>query len=108
MPKHMAHFADKTRLKGLKSWELEYRAKLTELAQANVTRSKVLANFISDQGDDPESPHSYANRQLLTALVQKLRLGGAEELASADVSQVQDAAVELLREDSARRVASGQ
>lgn len=102
------HFADKTRLKNLKSWELEYRAKLTELAQANVTRTKVLGNFISDQGDDPASPHSYANRQLLTALVQRLRLGGAEELASADVAQVQAAAVELLREDSARRVAAGE
>jgi hypothetical protein len=102
------HFADKTRFKNLKPWELEYRAKLTELAQANVTRSKVLGKFITDQGDDPASPHSYANRQLLTALVQKLRLGGADELASADVARVQEAAVELLREDSARRVASGE
>jgi hypothetical protein len=102
------HFADKTRLKNLKSWELEYRAKLTELAQADVTRTKVLGKFITDQGDDPASPHSYANRQLLTALVQKLSLGGADELASADVARVQAAAVELLREDSARRVAAGE
>ena len=102
------HFADKTRLKKLKSWELEYRAKLTELAQANVTRTKVLGKFFTDQGDDPASPHSYANRQVLMALVQKLRLGSADELSSADVPAVQAAAVELLREDSARRVNAGE
>ncbi|HEY6661597.1 MAG TPA: hypothetical protein VIZ66_01615, partial [Sphingomicrobium sp.] len=40
------HFADKARFKDLKAWELEYRAKLTELAQAKETRAKVLDKFI--------------------------------------------------------------
>ena len=57
------HFADKIRFKNLKSWELEYRAKLTELARADTTRAKVVGKFIDDQGDDPASPHSYANRR---------------------------------------------
>ena len=98
------HFADKSRFKNLESWELEYRAKLTELAEADTTRAKVLGKFIMDQGDDPASPHSYANRQVLAGMVGKLHLASAQELSSADNAQVQAAAVELLREDSARRV----
>ncbi len=102
------HFADKTRFKDLKDWELEYRAKLTELAQANSTRAKVLGKFTSDQGDDPASPHSYANRQVLTDMVRKLGLASAKDLATADAGKVQSAAVELQREDTARRMtASG-
>jgi len=97
------HLADKVRFKDLKSWELEYRAKLTELAQADATRAKVLDKFISDQGDDPASPHSYANRRVLADMVQKLGLASAKELATADSGRVRSAAVELLREDSARR-----
>ena len=97
------HFADKLRYKGLKPWELEYRAKLTELAQANRTRAKVVGKFLNDQGDDPASPHSYANRKVLTDMANRLRLASPQELSSADFAQVQSAAVDLLREDSARR-----
>ena len=100
------HFADKAQFKELKPWELEYRAKLTELAQANETRAKVLDKFISDQGDDPASPHSYANKRLLDEMVRKLSLSGAKELSTADVGRVQSAAVELLHEDTARRRAT--
>jgi len=90
----------------LKSWELEYRAKLTELAQASATRARVLGKFISDQGDDQDSPHSYANRQVLTGMTRKLGLASAKDLVTADAGLVQSAAVELLREDTARRVAT--
>jgi hypothetical protein len=100
------HFADKARFKNLKSWELEYRAKLTELAQASATRARVLGKFISDQGDDQASPHSYANRQVLTGMTRKLGLASAKDLVTADAGLVQSAAVELLREDTARRVAT--
>ena len=101
------HFADKTRFKKLKDWELEYRAKLTELAQANVTRSKVLGKFITDQGDDPASPHSYANRQVLTDLVEELQLRPVPTSSHLwSVAAVQAAAVELLCEDSAARVSA--
>jgi len=97
------HFADKARFKDLKPWELEYRAKLTELAQARDTRAKVLGKFIIDQGDDPASPHSYANRRVLSELVERLRLADASALIAADGAAVQAAAVGLLREDTGRR-----
>lgn len=98
------HFADKSRFKGLESWELEYRAKLTELAEADATRSKVLEKFVSDQGDDPASPHSYANRRVLTDLTRDLGLASPADLARADSGRLRSAAVALLREDSARRM----
>jgi hypothetical protein len=97
------HFADKAHLKGLQSWELEYRAKLTELAQANETRGKVLSKFIMDQGEDRASPHSYANRRVLADMIARLRLKSVDELMTADGAAVQKAAVAQLREDTQRR-----
>lgn len=101
------HFADKSRFRDLKPWELEYRAKLTELALADQTRTKILAKFIEDQGDDPQSPHSFANKKLLGDLVSRLGLRDSDELLKADPSRIEAAATATLREDSARRVAAG-
>jgi len=100
------HFADKARFKDLQSWELEFRAKLTELAQADQTRSKVLGKFIQDQGDDPGSPHSFANRRVLAGLVSRLGVAGADALGSADPAKLQSAALAMLREDTARRISA--
>ena len=97
------HFADKAHFKGLENWELEYRAKLTELAKAETTRAKVLGRFVMDQGDDPASPHSYANRRVLNDMVAKLHLKSPAELTTADGAAVQAAAVALLRADTRRR-----
>lgn len=102
------HFADKSRFKDLQPWEFEYRAKLTELALADKTRAKVLGKFIEDQGDDPGSPHSYADRKLLTGLVARLALQSAEELTMVELPRLQSAAREMLLEDSRQRVAAGQ
>ena len=100
------HFADKAQFKDLQSWELEYRAKLTELAEAEQTRPKVLGKFIMDQGDDPKSPHSYANRRLLTGLVTRLGVADANALASADPAKLRAAALAMLHDDTAQRLAA--
>jgi hypothetical protein len=102
------HLADKARFKALKSWELEYRAKLTELALANETRTKVLRKFIEDQGDDPRSPHSYADRRLLDDLRERLDLKSVNELTAVDPARLQSAARRALLEDSRQRAAAGQ
>ena len=102
------HFADKARFKPLKDWELEYRAKLVEVTYANATRTKVLNRFITDQGDDPASPHSYANRKILADLVKRLQLSEAKDLYTADLARLQAAARDILIEDSRQRVAAGQ
>jgi len=99
------HFADKARFKDLQSWVLEYRAKLTELALANITRPKILNKFIESQGDDPASPHSYANKRILADMVGRLGLGGTDDLFTVELSRLNEAAAGALREDSARRAA---
>ena len=100
------HFSDKARFKGLKDWELEYRAKLVELAFADTTRARVLGRFIADQGSDPASPHSYANRAVLSEMVKRLSLESANDLLTFDLARLHAAAREVLLEDSRQRQAA--
>src|SRR5690606_34392437 len=51
------HFIDLTRFPNLKSWELEYRAKLTELWASGDIRPWLLDQFHRYQGDDEHVPH---------------------------------------------------
>lgn len=97
------HFADKHRFKGLENWELEYRAKLVELAQAGATLSqKRLGGFITSQGNDPAAPHPYANKQVVVALTK--RLGNSPDKVS--LAQLQEAAREELFADTRRRLST--
>ena len=100
------HFSDKGRFKGLKDWELEYRAKLVELAFADTTRAKVLNRFVGDQGTDPASPHSYANRAVLSDMVKRLGLSSTNDLFTVDLERLHSAAREVLLEDSRQRQAA--
>lgn len=60
--KHEArHLADLQRWPALDSTELEYRAKLTELAFANRSMRRVLEDFSSKAAQNPASPHAMAN-----------------------------------------------
>jgi hypothetical protein len=97
------HFSDYERFPGLPQWELEYRAKPTGLAQADETRARVLRKFDEDQGDDPASPHAYANKRVLAALRQRLALPAGAPLDGVDPAALQAAAADELREDSRRR-----
>ncbi len=97
------HFADLARFPGMPQWELEYRAKLVEVAQARETRAKILTKFTEDQGDDPASPHAYANKRVLAALTRSLGLPSDVELGAVDVARLQAAAVSELQEDTRRR-----
>ena len=97
------HFADLQRFSNLAPWELEYRAKLTELAQARTTHASVLRKFTEDQGDDPASPHAYANRRVLADLRQRLAIPARASLDTVPVSRLQSTAVDALRADTRRR-----
>lgn len=96
------HFSDYARFPGLVQWQLEYRAKLTELALAVDTRARVLRKFTEDQGDEPESAHAYANKRVLAALRQRLALPADARLDAVDIPALQAAAVDELRADSRR------
>jgi len=97
------HFADLVRFPGVPQWELEYRAKLVELAQANTTRARVLRKFSEDQGDDPASPHAYANKRVLAALRLRLGLPEGADLDGVDAARLQTEAATELRQDTLRR-----
>jgi hypothetical protein len=63
--KHEArHLADYERFPGLDAVELEYRAKLTELAFAHQSAIRLLEDFINKSADNPHSPHAMANFRL--------------------------------------------
>ena len=96
------HFADLARFSGLKQWELEYRAKLVEVAQADKTRARLLRKFTEDQGDDPAAPHAYANKRVMEALVRQLNLPEGAPLDKVDREPLQAAAIKELREDTQR------
>jgi hypothetical protein len=97
------HFSDLARFPGIPQWKLEYRAKLVEVAQARETRAKILTKFTEDQGDDPASPHAYANKRVLAALTRSLGLPSDAELGAVDVARLQAAAASELQEDTRRR-----
>jgi hypothetical protein len=96
------HFADQNAFPGLASWELEYRAKLVELAQAREVSAKRLGGMITAQGDDPDSPHTYANKHVIADLTK--RLGTSPDKVS--IERLQQAAHDQLVEDTARRKAA--
>ena len=97
------HFADKARYGELASWELEYRAKLTELALADRTLARLLDAFAHNQGDDVAIPHSYANRRVLAALRSRLGLAADASFDGVAPASLRAAAAAELRADSARR-----
>lgn len=96
------HFADQNAFPGIAPWELEYRAKLVELAQAREVSAKRLGTMMSAQSDDIDSPHTYANTRVVADLTR--RLGASPD--QVEVDRLQHAARELLLEDSRRRRAA--
>ncbi|GBF58984.1 hypothetical protein PbB2_02675 [Candidatus Phycosocius bacilliformis] len=97
------HYADYERYPGLEGPELEYRAKLTELALADKTLSGLLDTFSTDQGDDRATPHSFANKQVLNALRRQLKLEATTDLKSIDPTKLREAARLLLLKDNQER-----
>lgn len=93
------HFADQNAYPGITSWELEYRAKLVELAQGRVVSAKRLDYMMTAQSDDMNSPHTYANKRVVTDLTR--RLGKAPDAVS--IAELQMAAREQLLEDTHQR-----
>lgn len=104
------HFADLKRFPALEPWELEYRAKFTELWTSRTTLRKLLTKFAASQSDNKDSPHTYANRRVLNALRERLQKDGITaaqpDLGDAPADAVRVAAREVLLEDSRKRAGS--
>ena len=97
------HFVDKVGLPGLEDWQLEFRAKLVEVALADETLTRVLTSFDANRGSDPSEPHSYANAQVLAVLRGRLRLPDQADLTAVEADAVRIAAREELALDTGRR-----
>jgi hypothetical protein len=97
------HFADKRRYKTIENWELEYRAKLAEMAFAAATMEKLLLAFSANQSDDQSDPHSYANKRVLTAVRNRLNLTPEENLKAVAIPAINQAAIAELKADSKKR-----
>jgi len=66
------HLADFERFPGLSSLELEYRAKLTELAFATTSLRDLLDDFTVKSADNTDSPHAYANYRVTRDMYQAI------------------------------------
>jgi hypothetical protein len=98
------HYADYRRFPSLVSWELEYRAKLTELALADESQDRILQKFAANQGDSIDAPHSYANKRVLLALRARLAVDTDAAISAVPAARVRQAAEALLRVDSRQRM----
>lgn len=97
------HLVDYGRFPGLDSEELEYRAKLTELAFASTTLRRLLEDFSAKAAPNPSSPHAAANyrvvRDVASALSGKEH-SGPEFWSTLDTRRVQRVARDLLEQSS--------
>jgi hypothetical protein len=102
------HFSDNRRFPNLEQPDLEYRAKLVELAVGKTSVYDLLDGFASNVGTDPSVPHSLANGRVIKDLGQRLfpARTNAPTWRDASVERINAAAADLLREDSARREAA--
>lgn len=66
------HLLDLEHYPAMDSTELEYRAKLTELAYANLTLKRILDDFTAKAAQNPDSPHAMANWRVIRDLHWKL------------------------------------
>jgi hypothetical protein len=103
------HFSDYRRFPGLAQADLEFRAKLVEIAKARTTLYDLLGAFAANGSDSREQPHPWANRQVVNRLAASVLHG---EAPSADawkrvpVEQLNAAAAELLAQDSRGRASA--
>jgi hypothetical protein len=100
------HFSDYRRFPGLAQADLEYRAKLVELAKAGTTLYDLIDAFSGSGSDDREQAHAWANRRVIGDLARKLFNEEAATSATwrrCPVEQINAAAADLLKQDDVRR-----
>ena len=98
------HFADQRRRPKLERQdELEYRAKLVELAVGSTSVHDLLETFAANVSDDRGVPHSYANGRVVRDMRASLFPDAAEPAwGEVAVGRINAAAIALLRADSRR------
>jgi len=106
------HLADLQILPNLPAVDLEYRAKLTELAFAGSTQRRLLDDFTAKSALNPDSPHAEANFRVTRDLWRELYgtpfPGGTGQWMTVSPGKVNRAAERLLFQDTAMRSRSQQ
>jgi hypothetical protein len=104
------HLVDLERFPGLPAADLEYRAKLTELAFASSSQRRLLDDFTAKSALNPDSPHAEANfrvtRDLWDVLYGTPFPGGSQAWMTVSRDKVSRAARRLLKRDTARLAAT--
>ncbi|HUL57036.1 MAG TPA: hypothetical protein VLT60_08555 [Usitatibacter sp.] len=95
------HFSDYGRYPALEQPELEYRAKLTEIALSKDTTAELLERFASQGGTSRDSPHAFADRQVTLAL-KGVPMDGVREAAAAKLRE-SSATIERLGAKTTKR-----
>lgn len=100
------HLADFRAFPGLSSADLEYRAKLTELAFSVKTTTQLLNDFTRKSAINPQAPHAYANyrvtRDLYAAIKQAELPDSSDPWSQVSTARVNRAARSLLEADTNR------
>jgi hypothetical protein len=96
------HFSDQARWPKLSSADLEYRAKLVEIALAEQTLSALIARFAAEAGRDRASPHAFASHWL-TQRLKGVASGGDAALRAAALAAL-DAHTQALARQGAQAV----
>jgi len=100
------HFSDYRRFPTLTQPDLEYRAKLVEIAKARSSLYDLLAAFVANGADSRDQPHPWADRQVVNRLAARLLDGApasAEAFRRLPAERINATAKELLEQDTARR-----
>jgi hypothetical protein len=100
------HFSDYRRFPTLTQPDLEYRAKLVEIAKARSSLYDLLAAFIANGSDSREQPHPWADRQVVNQLAASVLDGApasAEAFRRVPAERINAAAAALLQQDTAQR-----
>jgi len=104
------HFADRQAFPNLESWELEYRAKLVELALADASQASTVELICENRGTSKESSHGYADTHVVDDVTKfaKAQPGDLCDKKTLNGQVLRDTAKQVLLEDSKRRREKGQ
>lgn len=98
------HYLDLNAFPGLENEQLEYRAKLTELAIADSTMFDLISFFIDNSDEASEVPHFVANYMLIHHLSEKLFNSEFETdidiWRKVEISSINEVSYQLLKEDT--------
>ena len=100
------HLADLRNFPDLSSADLEYRAKLTELAFSSKTTMQLLNDFTRKSAMNPSAPHAYANYRVTRDIYRKIHNGpmpdSGNPWAQVNAAKISRAARSLLDTDTHR------